>query len=458
MPSTPSASERRRRPGRACAGRRRPTTRIVLPAAVPATRSPAAKSGRREPTTWPTRAAGHHLADRHRRRVGRRVAHPPAHVRVEREPEGCAAAPGRRRAPGPASSPGGSRRGTGSPCGRRARHDAAGGLGHGCPPVGVGGEGGTAARRGKGGWGRSAASAPGPTRWPRSTCTCMVCRNGRLKGSAPRAGSPGPLGNRRPRASRTAAPRSRRRRSWWRIAASWIRFARGHRVRPGPRAGGSSAPPRPRPRRSGRRPPATWPARGRTWTGSRRRSGCSTSTAAACSGPTPRPSRSGTPPASTSCGRATSAPTCRRRSPASSGSSSRTAGGPSPLQRGLHPLPPRRAADDAGHGQRHPAARRWMGLVGEAVDYPGGARTCSGARGPRPDLGDDRPLRRRRRAFYRNPAARRAANLGDCRLPSRFVDPRDYEALVGSLAAAREARLVAEVRTSAGARWHRSPR
>ena len=57
-------------------------------------------------------------------------------------------------------------------------------------------------------------------------------------------------------------------------------------------------------------------------------------------------------------------------------------------------------------------------------------------------------------AFYRNPAARRAAEWGDCRLPSRFVDPRDYEALVGSLAAAREARLVAEVRTSAGARWH----
>ena len=96
-----------------------------------------------------------------------------------------------------------------------------------------------------------------------------------------------------------------------------------------------------------------------------------------------------------------------------------------------------------------------MGLVGEAVDYPGGS----------PDMlrsttalvqtsvmiglyGADG------RAFYRNPAARRAAESGDCRLPSRFVDPRDYEALVGSLGAAREARLVAEVRTSAGARWH----
>jgi diguanylate cyclase (GGDEF)-like protein len=104
-------------------------------------------------------------------------------------------------------------------------------------------------------------------------------------------------------------------------------------------------------------------------------------------------------------------------------------------------------------GTRLPDGR--AALIGEAVDY--GGETADMLRSTAALVqtsvmislyGADG------RAFYRNPAARRAVESADCLLPSRFVDPRDHEALVGSLATARETRMIAAVRTSAGRRWH----
>ena len=87
MPSTPTAVETGASLGSILVSPLPSESAWVCQPARDSTMSPLAKPGLFEAITSRHRAAFHHAADRHRRRIGRPVAHAPAHIGIERQPD-----------------------------------------------------------------------------------------------------------------------------------------------------------------------------------------------------------------------------------------------------------------------------------------------------------------------------------------------------------------------------------
>ena len=101
MPSTPLAVEMGASDGSILRKVPPPVERVLLPAETVLDDVAHLETGMVGLDDLADRAARHHLADADRGRVGRRVAHAPAHVGVERKVDVRARAPGGGQAPAP---------------------------------------------------------------------------------------------------------------------------------------------------------------------------------------------------------------------------------------------------------------------------------------------------------------------------------------------------------------------